>query len=89
MDYMTRRNHITLLAAAVAVASPVGAKENDTMRELLEASQNEKKGLTLYVKGQTVAGIVVKIAADIVELRSREYSRIAIRIESIDAIAMA
>ena len=43
----------------------------------------------LYVKGQTIAGIVVKIAADVVELRSREYSRIAIRIDSIDGAAMA
>jgi hypothetical protein len=86
---MTRRTHITLLAAALAVATPAVARENDTMRELLEASQNDKKGLMLYVKGQTIAGIVVKIAADIVELRSREYSRIAIRIDSIDAAAMS
>jgi hypothetical protein len=44
------------------------------MRELLGASQNDKKGLMLYVKGQTIAGIVVKVAAEVVEVRSREYS---------------
>jgi hypothetical protein len=86
---MTRRSHIALLAAAIAVGSPVEGRENDSMRELLEASQNEKKGLMLYVKGQSIAGIVVKIAGDVVELRSREYSRIAVRIDSIDALAMA
>ena len=59
------------------------------MRELLEASQNEKKGVMLYVKGQSIGGVVLKIAADHVELRSREYSRIAVRIDAIDAVAMA
>jgi hypothetical protein len=43
----------------------------------------------LYVKGQTIAGIVVKISGDVVELRSREYSRIAVRIDAIDAAAMS
>jgi len=86
---MTRRTHIRLLAAAVAAGAPVMGEEKEKMRELLEASQNEKKGLMLWVKGQTIPGIVVKIAADSVELRSREYSRIVVRIEAIDAAAMA
>jgi len=59
------------------------------MKELLETSQNDKKGLMLYVKGQSIAGIVVKVGADTVELRSREYSRIVVRIDSIDAAAMS
>ena len=86
---MTRRTHITMLAAAVAAASPAEAKEIGTMRELLEASQNDKKGLMIYVKGQSIAGAVVKIGTDIVELRSREYSRIMVKIDAIDAIAMS
>ncbi len=59
------------------------------MRELLEASRNEKKGVMLFVKGQSIPGVVVTIAGDIVELRSREYSRIVVRIDSIDAVAMS
>jgi hypothetical protein len=59
------------------------------MRELLEASQNEKKGLMVYVKGQSIAGVVVKVGGDTVELRSREYSRIIVKIDSIDAVAMS
>lgn len=86
---MNRRAHITLLATAVAAGSSVFGKDNDTMRELLEASQNDKKGITLYVKGQSIAGVVVKITADTIELRSREYSRIAVRIDSVDGAAMA
>ena len=86
---MTRRTHISLLATAITAGSCVFGKDNDTMRELFEASQKDKKGLMLYVKGQTIPGVVVNIAADSIELRSREYSRIVVRIDSIDAVAMS
>ena len=86
---MTRRAHITGLAAALAAGTTLIAKDTDTMRELLESSQNEKKGVMLYVKGQSIGGLVVKIAGDVVELRSREYSRIAVKIDAIDAVAMS
>jgi len=59
------------------------------MREILEASLNEKKGVVLYVKGQSIPGAVVKISSELVELRSREYSRIVVRMDSIDAVAMS
>jgi hypothetical protein len=58
------------------------------MRELLEVSQNEKKSVMLYLKGQNLGGAVVKLAADTVELRNREYGRIVVRIDAIEAIAM-
>jgi hypothetical protein len=86
---MTRRNCFAMLAAAMTANSIVFGKDQDAMRELLEASQNEKKGITLYVKGQSIGGLVVKVAGDLVELRSREFSPILVRIESIDAVAMA
>ena len=58
-------------------------------RSILEASQSDKKGLMLWVKGQSIPGIVVKIDADSVELRSREYGRVIVRLDSLDAAAMA
>lgn len=58
------------------------------MKELLEASQNEKKSVMLFVKGQSIGGAVVKITGDVVELRNREYSRLVVRMDSIDAVAM-
>ena len=45
---MTRRTHITLLGAALAAGSTAVGKENNQMRELLDASQNEKKGVNVY-----------------------------------------
>jgi hypothetical protein len=57
-------------------------------RELLDRSEKEKKGLVFYVKGQTISGIVVKISTDAVEIRNQTHSRIIIRLDSIDAVAM-
>jgi hypothetical protein len=58
-------------------------------RELFELSHKEKKGLTFFVKGQTIAGIVTKlIGNEAIEVRSQTYSRVIIRVDSIDAVAM-
>ena len=86
---------VAATTASGAQRSPEGGadinvrKDNDTMRELFEISQNEKKGVMLYVKGQSIPGTVVKIAGETLELRNREYSRIVVRIECIDAAAIA
>jgi hypothetical protein len=85
---MTRRTCFTVLTAAVAADSLLLGKENDAMKELLEASQNEKKGIMLYLRGQSIGGSVVKISGDVVELRNREFGRIVVRIDAIEAAAM-
>lgn len=60
-----------------------------SFRELLERSEKDKKGLTFFIKGQAISGIVVKIiGSEAVEVRSQTFSRIIIRLESIDAVAM-
>ena len=86
---MTRRMCVAVAAAAIAANSNLFGKGIESMKEFLEASQNEKKGITLYVRGQSIGGLVVKIAGDFVELRSREFSRIVVRLDSIDGAAMA
>lgn len=53
-----------------------------------EASQNEKKSVMLYLKGHTIGGLVTKLTSETVELRNREYGRIMVRIDAIDAAAM-
>jgi len=76
-----------MIAAAAAVPAIGGT--TPMFRSILEASQSEKKGLMLYFRGQSIAGLVVKIDAESVELRSREYGRIVVRLDSLDAVAMA
>jgi hypothetical protein len=90
---MTRRTYVTAVGAALTAGSllsvDLSAKEGDTMREVLEASQSDKKSVMLYMKGQSLGGAVTKVTADMVELRNREYGRIVVRIDAIDAIAMS
>lgn len=58
--------------------------------ELFETSQTNKKGLTFYVGGQTIAGIVVKVnGGESVEVRNQTHSRVVIRLDRIDAVALA
>ena len=85
---MDRRTSLKMIVAAAAAVPAIGGTTS-MFRSILEASQNEKKGLMLWVRGQSIPGIVVKIEAETVELRSREYGRIVVRIDSLDAAAMA
>lgn len=64
------------------------ASSGSGWNELMQLSQKEKKGLTFYIKGETVPGIVTNIVGDFVEVRNQTHSRIIIRLESIDAVAM-
>jgi hypothetical protein len=85
-----------VLAAIVIFSLTVGkpvalaqSQSGQVFRELLERSEKEKKGLTFYVRGQTISGIVVKIiGSDAVEVRNQTFGRIIIKLESVDALAI-
>ena len=58
--------------------------------EIFALSQKEKKGVTIHIKGQTIPGIVTRIIdGKAVELRSQMFSKIVVKIDSIDAVAMS
>lgn len=58
-------------------------------QELIEQSQKEKKGLTFFIKGQTIGGLVTKvIGSGAVEVRNQTYSRVIIRLDQVDAVAI-
>jgi endonuclease YncB( thermonuclease family) len=75
----------TLLAAAGAAYASEAVK---AYQELFAQSQKDKRGLTFYVKGQSIPGVVTRVIGnDAVEVRNQTHGRIVIRIDSIDAIA--
>ena len=74
------------LCLALPASSSIAA-DTQVFKELLEMSQKEKKGLTFYVNGQVIAGGVVRINEDTVEIKNREFGRIIIRLDRIDAVA--
>lgn len=87
---MTRRIQLTMLAAALVAPAAVAAKEEKTMfDELFETSLKDKKGITLHVNGQSIVGIVVKVGNGAVEMRSREFSRIVVKLDSIAAASLS
>jgi hypothetical protein len=76
-------------AAGLLMANPQGGTMS-VFHPLFEQSMNEKKGLTVYVNGQSVVGVVTRInGAETVEMRSREVSRILVRIDRIDAVSIS
>jgi hypothetical protein len=83
-----------LLAGAPAFAAEPAATQArsaamNPFQELFDLSMKEKKGLLFHLCGsQTVGGVVVKVGEATVEVKNREYGRILIRLDRIDAVAM-
>ena len=76
-----------ILAGAAMTTS--AAEPSKALEDAFNAALASKRGVTLYVNGQTVGGAVTKIEPGrYVELRNQEFNRIVIRWESIDGIAM-
>ncbi len=60
------------------------------VEEVLNRSLAEKKGMSIYVGGQIINAIFVRrIDANTIEVRNQTFNRIIIRVDRIDAIAVA
>ncbi|HEY1372409.1 MAG TPA: hypothetical protein VGH50_08055 [Candidatus Binatia bacterium] len=84
---------VALLAVSGMHVRRVAAQDAKSLsqayQELFERSAKEKKGLNIYVRGQTIGAVFVKmIGNDAIEVRNQTYGRIVIRLESIDAMAI-
>ena len=61
----------------------------ELFRELIELSLNEKRGLTVYFSGQTVVGVVKNIIGnEAIELQNQMFSKIILRLETMEAVAI-
>jgi ABC-type sulfate transport system permease subunit len=88
-------SRIKLLAAcAVAVALPLAiasksfaAGESDALRAMLEDSKVQQKGLTFYVSGVSVPGIVVNVTDKYVVAKSQAQGTIVLRLDRIDGVS--
>jgi len=61
---------------------------SQALLELFQLSMKDKKGVTFFLSGQTIAGIVTKVDSEVVEARSQTHSRIIIRLDQILAVAI-
>jgi endonuclease YncB( thermonuclease family) len=62
---------------------------SSSLKPILEESLNSKKGITFFIRGNTVAGYVTKINEDTVEVKNRNSSKVLIRLDSIDAVELS
>ena len=57
-------------------------------RELIEKSQSENRGLTFYVNGQEIPGLVVSVQTACIVVRNQTHDQIVIPFDKIDAVAL-
>jgi murein endopeptidase len=79
-----------VVALAITLA-PVAYSATDAARgieQALNAAQQDKRGITLYVNGQVIGGAVTRVEpGQWVELKNQTSSRIIVRIDRIDGVA--
>jgi opacity protein-like surface antigen len=76
-------------AMTASAADPVKAESSKALEEAFNAALASKRGVTLYVNGQAIGGAITRVEpGKYVELRNQEFSRIVVRWDSIDGIAM-
>jgi hypothetical protein len=80
-----------LSAGLLALASGQVVADDSVkgVEKMLTIAQQDKKGVTIYVGGQTVGGAVLRIEpGQWVELRNQQFGRLVIRLDRIDAVAL-
>ena len=79
------------LACAILVITGGAAHAVDAahgIEQALAAAQQDKRGVTLYIGGQTIGGAVTRIeAGQWVELRNQQSGKIIVRLDRIDGLA--
>lgn len=83
------RHALAALAIVLACGAASAADAASGMEQALTAAQQDKRGITLYVNGQTIGGAVTRVEPGRrwVELKNQTYGKIIVRIDRIDAIA--
>jgi len=82
------RRLLNLAVVALAIhAAPTVAADADPLLAALEASKTSGKGVTLFVNGQAIPGVVVSVDDKYVVARSTASGTIVVRRERIDGVA--
>lgn len=87
---ISSRRALAALVVACAFTSGLvhAADAVQGIEQALTAALQDKRGITLYVNGQTIAGAVTRIEpGQWVEMRNQQYGRIIVRLDRIDGIA--
>lgn len=72
---------------SVGIAGVTHAGASDPIRQAMEDSKTTQRGLTFYVNGASIPGVVVSFDDNFVVARSSAQGTIVIRMDKIDAVA--
>lgn len=82
-----RKSLAYVLAAGIVGSGGALAADTDPIHAAMEESKATGRGITFYVNGQAIPGVVVTITEKHVIARSTAQGSIAIRLDKIDAVA--
>ena len=82
------RHALAILVVALAAGAAGAADAVKGIEQALTAAQQDKRGITIYVAGQTIGGAVTRVEpGQWVEMKNQTSGKIIVRIDRIDAIA--
>ena len=82
------RHALAALALTLLTGAASAADATRGIEQALAAAQQDKRGITVYVAGQTIGGAVTRIEpGQWVELKNQTASKIMVRLDRIDAVA--
>jgi hypothetical protein len=82
------RQALASLVITLAAGAATAASAGQGIEQALADALKDKRGISLYVGGQVIAGAVTRVeAGQWVELKNQTSSKIIVRIDRIDGIA--
>ena len=83
------KSFLVMVVLACSAVSVSAADAPKALEDAINAALASKRGVTLYVNGQTIGGAITKVEpGQYVELRNQEFGKIVVRWERIDGIAL-
>jgi hypothetical protein len=83
------KSFLVMVVLAASAMSVSAADLPKGLEDAINAALASKRGVTLYVNGQTIGGAITKVEpGQYVELRNQEFGKIVVRWERIDGIAL-
>ena len=84
-----RKSFLALLMSSAMLTVASAGEPGKALEEALQAALQSKRGITVYVNGQSIGGAVTRVEPGaLIELRNQEFSRIVVRWNRIDGVAL-
>jgi hypothetical protein len=84
-----RKSFLGVIMASTMLSQAMAAEPAKGLEDALSAAMASKRGINVYVNGQTIGGAVTRVEPGVfIELRNQEFGRIVVRWDRIDGVAL-